>query len=120
MINAKELRIGNLVMSNETIPGHIHEISCADMGSFFSSIKESLHPIPLNVEWLERMGFEQFEVVNSDGDENTGWCHTVDHRFTWWSDRLSYGFEELHQIKAVHQLQNLYFALTGDELKISL
>jgi hypothetical protein len=31
---------------------------------------------------------------------------------------FSYGFEKSIELKYVHQLQNLYFALTGEELTI--
>lgn len=82
-----------------------------------------LEPIPLTPEWLERMGFE-FDEDNDFGDEqfylirdSEGDCivaiyHAkLDNKY----------FIELHpnaEIKYVHQLQNLYFALTGEELVI--
>jgi hypothetical protein len=75
-------------------------------------------PIPLNEEWLERMEFEQFEVTNSDGDEDTGWRHRIDHALQWINGIIRYDYDDLPHIQAVHQLQNLYFALNGEELII--
>jgi hypothetical protein len=61
-------------------------------------------PIPLTPEWLESFGVSnsrnQFFAVDKDG-------------YVWY-DRMM-----LVRVKPkyVHQLQNLYFALTGEELK---
>ena len=64
-------------------------------------------PIPLTEEWLERFGFHN------------------NYRMEWWKGEILYdsGFVSKEvpahgtYVKHVHQLQNLYFALTGEELK---
>lgn len=96
-------------------------------------------PIPLTEEWLERLGFEFYDYVlgsDEDIDDNeTGiyksykkqpdgkkYYYSVNFNsdntieFTIkvrWADEMV-----LSLIKHVHQLQNLYFALTGEELTI--
>lgn len=84
---------------------------------FESKVKdEFLEPIPLTEEWLLKFGFKI-----RDGE--------------WWIDNEIFGvtFDENHEplhiwdgsftdspCKYVHQLQNLYFALTGTELQCAL
>ena len=69
---------------------------------------EYCKPIPLTEEWLFRFGF----VYNPHSIEFHG-KNMIFHN--WIKDRgyVSWGST---QIKYVHQLQNLYFALTGEEL----
>jgi hypothetical protein len=113
MIKANELRLGNLVYPDMSYPEPIKV--CA------KDFEDTLHlnPIPLTEEWLLKFGF----VL----------CET--EPWNVWSDELLYltdvlkkgdGFNwmvkhnEAIPINSVHQLQNLYFALTGKELKIEL
>jgi hypothetical protein len=77
-------------------------------------------PIPLTEEWLKRFGFEK--TIADD----------VNHHFDYYTDeKISAGnlwehdkgfchdYDMGGEIKHVHQLQNLYHALTGEELKIN-
>lgn len=66
-------------------------------------------PIPLTEEWLLKFGFEP--LGSSRFDFKIFTYYLYDGSFYNQSSRLS-------TIKYVHQLQNLYFALTGEELKI--
>lgn len=78
-------------------------------------------PIPLTPEWLERAGFEK----KVDGFISTKWHIginpvTQDYLFdvTWLSNFDRPFYRNGHfKIDYVHQLQNLYFALTGTELE---
>jgi hypothetical protein len=109
MIKANELRIGNLVYDNL---GGTLKIKGISLESGLSHIK----PIPLTEEWLLKFGFERQE---------NNW-KTMDLHFATISwERLAgtaLSFEKesiyLPNIKHVHQLQNLYFALTREELTI--
>lgn len=78
--------------------------------------------IPPNEEWLFKFGFEV--VYNSDFTKR--YDLTIDERFDFLTnkndERLS-GFRFkgntfYQEVKSVHQFQNLYYALTGEELKI--
>lgn len=73
-----------------------------------------LDPIPLTKDWLTRFGFDKYP--------NEVWSLLL------WSpcliDRDGYFLFAMHgvivtEIQYVHQLQNLYFALTGEELKLN-
>ena len=86
---------------------------------------DSIQPIPLTEEWLEKFGFVCTWCGQGDGQTwelNTpNQLPIVIHGDMYplyfdYSENGSwmYGAE----LKYVHQLQNLYFALTGQELKI--
>jgi hypothetical protein len=115
-MKANELRIGNLLNHNNGsmvgsfIVGLIH---------LEDIIKENPHareyePIPLTEEWLLRLGFEKpahswngkiFHLSQWDAYP-LNWCVAMDKN----------GAVIVHKLKYVHQLQNLYFALTNEEL----
>lgn len=123
MVDAKELRIGNWVYSSEQEPIRIegvHNKKGVFHGFWHNAI---VYPIPLTVEWLERFGFkysqneETYLGVNSFFIEDRSTdklSKNVDKEaFGVWSWQ-SY----LREVKYVHQLQNLYFAITGEELEV--
>ena len=66
-------------------------------------------PIPLTDEWLDKFGFD-------------GWDKGVYTMILSNGNFMKIGCEEAvgKNIKHVHQLQNLYFALTGEELIIKI
>ena len=77
---------------------------------------QDIKPIPLTEEWLLRFGFE-FDIFyqkHTNGKICIYWCNKI-CLFSWCKshreDILRYEYPEY-----VHQLQNLYFALTGEEL----
>jgi hypothetical protein len=69
-------------------------------------------PIPLTEEWLVKFGFEENTTSWTNWNKPN---HTKEVRLT-----KAYGDVRFHYrvIKHVHQLQNLYFALTNEELTI--
>lgn len=79
-------------------------------------------PIPLTEEWLTRFGFEYRKCGM---DVNHGpFCHYdywVLGKFFIRGNGTRFGYESDIAVKLeyVHQLQNLYHALTGEELTIS-
>jgi hypothetical protein len=116
-MKAQELRIGNLVRNN--LNGEILK-PCDVLCDGINTDKiEGLNygfiePIPLTEEWLFKFGFERQE---------NNW-KTLDLHFATigWEKlagiALSFEKESIYlpHIKYVHQLQNLYFALTNEEL----
>ena len=112
-MNAKELRIGNYVKDP-----YDKDIKLVSVGSDASMIR----PIKLDEEWLERFGFEEVK----DGSTNY-WRICKDYRFAIDKNNghthCSFGDNQngilFSVIKHVHQLQNLYFALTGEELELN-
>lgn len=122
MINPKELRIGNLVL-------HYGEVKHVSGTNYLGLIRleqilevseNAIEPIPLTVQWMTKLGFDwnakdkryYIQIGNTlyleyDTDFDVfiapeSWAGSCP-----WST-----------VKHVHQLQNLYFALTGEELTI--
>jgi len=112
-----ELRIGNLTDNNV----EIHAITARDI--LFLSSGDNMHfcnPIDITEDWLIRLGFEK-------SNNNTRF-------YTFDKDKLSIHLKSEQykngrtyfnswciidkQIESVHQLQNLYFALTNKELTL--
>jgi len=67
-----------------------------------------IKPIPLTEEWLLKFGFVKDKLTNYD------W-YKGDFEICLPS-YFKYKESHIHNIKHVHQLQNLYHALTGKEL----
>jgi len=124
-MKANELRIGNYVdysVNRSYFQGMIRTInnsSCNITGigqwSPLHTIKfKIIEPIPLTEEWLLKFGFE---ILN---DCKVGYEYrlTSGHIITFLNDELYCYLDAmaLDDIKHIHQLQNLYFALTGEEL----
>lgn len=124
MIPANELRLGNWV----TWKGTPAQVVPQDFGDHTFHVIE---PIPLTPEILEAAGFKEYSGKHFDG-----WAHygeykgnspfedgfvatlVIDDR-----NRPRTEIQELiigRQLQYLHQLQNLYFALTGQELEIKL
>ena len=108
-MKATELRIGNWVMYSSKIQVNENKIrECVDHPDRFA-------PIPLTEEWLERFGFNKINHIHN----GVIWCHSK-IKITWYSNgmidlRGSAGWQRIYY---VHALQNLYHALTGQELTI--
>lgn len=127
-MKANELKIGNYVnvelhiaipLKIEAITGSSVSLSGIENNRYTPFTIDRVKPIPLTEEWLKKFGFKklgdwfikkplssvneyaynpyikQFDVINGSGEEI-----------------------DLVELKYVHQLQNLYFALTGEELEI--
>ena len=120
-LQAQELRIGSLVYGHGDIP---HFIDPKNIWEYWLNNKY-FKPIPLTPEWLERMGFElnvntsyswtmnpetNEELMQFKLNDFLGY-HTTDGGTFIGGTRSCF-------IKYVHQLQNLYSALTGQELEV--
>lgn len=80
-----------------------------------------LHPITLNEEWLLKMGFNNF---NGEWYDIKVWINHLNVNlklkcFTISNPDVDEVQFECENIEFVHQLQNLYWALTGEELTIN-
>lgn len=123
-----ELRIGNYYNGDVGKGIRPRKTSIEDLIELKLYPKDDYYkPIPLTEEWLLKFGFEENrEWVFNKGEKNE-WHTILDG---WTTDKGGEGFSleysenelcfELYfhymVIKYVHQLQNLYFALTGKEL----
>jgi hypothetical protein len=79
----------------------------------FTSTSIAMKPIPLTEDWLKRFAQKQYSYTTFY-IEKVGW---LELNGDVWNVDFVDGYT-IAQIKYVHQLQNLYFALTGEELKI--
>lgn len=76
-------------------------------------------PIPLTPEWLAKCGFNKLNAgwINSSGSM----CFYDRARDMNGYYTMDYGTRNyVARFKNVHQLQNLFFALTGEELNVKL
>jgi len=126
-MEASELRIGNLVdfEKQSFIITRIKDIDFCQVSLGKTSKREDLavhitaiSPIPLTEEWLVNLGFDKWNNIQIGADVS------CDHlNLTKFGDTLIYDqegdFIVLKQTEYVHSLQNLYFALTGKELKLN-
>ena len=145
-MKATELRIGNLVneavrtkISRKIATYEITKIRALDIHHLeVFPISKNFEPIPLTEEWLLKFGFV------SEGEGNEAWLD-IDNKITpenkiqlrtWvnfecFKDYGGTAFFMLEnyegeyyttiipcKYKYVHQLQNLYFALTNEELTL--
>lgn len=87
--------------------------------AFFTLLELNMQfckPIPLTEEWLLKFGFEEIigNVENSKCFRHPK-CSLIVY---FDGTRLSVNFWQGNEKKHVHQLQNLYFALTGNHLTL--
>ncbi len=117
-MKANELRIGNYIQFRHTeTPVKI------TLGDFVREYKnehlEDYEPIPLTEDWLERFGFEQHHDDCSNGVMYIKDIFSEQPK-TWgaYPNEVGSGIviKDSVKLEHVHQLQNLYFALTGEEL----
>lgn len=116
MIRSEELRTGNWVWDNIGEANHQWRIYDYTLNTEFFS------PIPLSSEILEKAGFKRGCLTKMLNDDwmiyyNDGMWLQVEKQ-----GARAYVCErtDLFHIKYLHQLQNIYHALTNQELIINL
>ena len=126
IMKANELRLGNYVeyqVENYQLAS-IHSdntirLKCDDEthknyshGSIGCYGLRELKPIPLTEEWLIKFGFE---CVDTSDDHH----YYLDSKHGFSLNRSFQHLDCEYDLEYVHQLQNLFFALTGEELTIN-
>ena len=122
-MTANELRIGNLVNGVLTQEPYIidawalREMENGNYQNSYDTETKVFEPIPLTEEWLVKFGFKITKQTKEDnniwtvyGEESKFELEEIIGFFLY--DNMCFGT----QTKYVHSLQNLYFALTGEEL----
>lgn len=155
MVNASELRIGNLlnpVANSIVLSQEVHTVEPTTLMILLGQIDSrgiTFHPIPLTEEWLIKFGFEKQpkKIRHGNGQDWTPeypQTHTIDfvrqtkdidcpciitYETFYWVNKDG-GIEVDNETVSsnlligwggfayVHKLQNLFFALTGEELTI--
>jgi hypothetical protein len=120
-MKANELRIGSWVKHPAAVWSHRTEVQGYGYVEFqweehdWAGIAEctinleDVKPIPLTEEWLEKFGFEY-----SDLNGDSGLWKIPPFQIYGKYNQFIYDYRL--DVNYVHQLQNLYFALTGQEL----
>lgn len=129
MINPKELRIGNLVKCE----GKIRSVDQIGIGlislipiegiTFDVCQGSELDPIPLTHEILEKAGFVYNKETEYYIRRYSLGADLEINLFCLFINEFTKDFQVEYYsmpIKSVHQLQNLFHALTGEELEIKL
>lgn len=123
-MEATELRLNNLLIyGNDIVPVMGMENSnnnlIVKIDSDTAIDHRNLKPIALTAEWLRRLGFkEAYRSSSRIRFELSNYCR---YDFDLDSNKILQGFLYFgNYIKCnyLHQLQNIYFTLTGEELKI--
>ena len=121
-MKANDLRIGNLVLAltgeTEYTEVVVKTIFGYGINSYYGDaeyVYDEIKPIPLTEEWLLKFGF----ILNSNryylGDIV---YEFINYTISLTADDPYCSHEVKNKIKYVHQLQNLYYALTNQELTI--
>lgn len=95
------------------------DISGTQVENPYMDVVSQYEPIPLTEEWLIKLEFEKLTDSN-DGFKNTTYTYTKGICFIVYFDgvRLSTNFWMGNEKHYVHQLQNLFYVLSGEELKL--
>lgn len=122
MIKANEIRVGNWL--NDPRQYNPKFFPKTDNGYFKATARdiqyaEEFEPIPLTEEILLKCGFEYVEEVFSYCCKFHNIYISTIGEFIF-APFCTNDSDCLVKIKYLHQLQNLYFALTGQELEVNL
>ena len=121
-MKANELRVGNWVSRD----GEIYQASSPTITALENGYF-NVEPVIISTEWLTKFGFEYINKGDNDyilyTDPNHDYYLQMDVRKG--GDRWAILDNTVNELTTfamvdivhVHQLQNLYFALTGEELK---
>jgi hypothetical protein len=130
-IKASELRIGNYYNHNE----EIRQVTPNTILDVWESEREWCKPIPINEEWIEKFGFQLFDYEELEHEDFPNFFYKSYKIYPRITKRYYYAITNapdgkfdftikvefadeilITSINYVHQLQNLYFALTNNEL----
>jgi hypothetical protein len=132
-MKSNELRIGNYILISVLSDNGNFEYEMFKVNS--TTIRDAerygdewnAEPIALTEEWLLKFGFKKGNSIYPEGysinilNTDTYLRPSFEGGFYWGFNLRNKSDCELYNakpIKYVHQLQNLYFALTGNELEI--
>jgi len=126
MIQINELRVGNIIQEGkvEQIDNSIDEVYYSGDGYYQSNYCCNLNAILITEDWLLKFKFscDWTKTYTKQIEKNTFELRFENTEKIMFLDvNINYEdtYLEFKHIKYVHQLQNLYFALTGSELQLS-
>jgi hypothetical protein len=130
MIQANELRLGNLLNSDKDTHSHTrkvsgigHENHIVYLDSIHNRISSEridighLKPIPLTEEWLLKLGAKEVRIGTN--------LFEYDRFYLRWHPQYKYWYVTevqnnayITKVEYVHEWQNAVFALNGQELEV--
>ena len=131
MIDVRELRVGSYVYLFRSItPSKITDIGYSEIekdryeagglssGSVFRTYVDNLNPIPVTNELLIKCGFRK----EKDSFYRADLGNIVLIQYGYYIQLMECTSETIPVVKIefLHQLQNLYYSLTGRELEVNL
>ncbi len=135
-MEATELRVGNIVQELQFDEGVVqfshqvvvrgHDIELLEVNGYLDDARH-FTGIPLTEELLLRLGFKEGNAVHSEGfsidvQETDFYLRHCFHGGYYWGfnlkDKMDCELYDVLPLKYVHELQNLYYALTGKELSL--
>lgn len=118
MIKAQELRIGNLVFGKDLGPLNesIGRTKVQVINPIMMLNVSRYSPIPLTEKWFVKFGFEYIKEVGAFCFKDH-LIYTIGKGVSEFNLFCSNDKDCIVKLKYVHQLQNLWYALTQEELK---
>ncbi len=116
MMNVRDLRIGNYLCDPEIGQKHEFIVSAHDLLEMATEHNE-YRAIQLTEEWLLKFGFEYYGGNTSESHYQIIPDDLREFNLNHIHDSNQFFFSDV-EIKTIHHLQNLYFALVGEELKV--
>ena len=113
---ANELRIGNY--ARHGVDG-VYEMTYERFRAMLRIRDRDLKPIPISEDWMLEFGAEK-EIYEEGSDGYYLVIRREKFSIIWESDDNVYCdiSENVFKLKYVHTMQNVYYALEGEELKI--
>lgn len=133
MIKANELRIDNIVLVQtlNVIPVNFMNKEMVRIGEIDPEcfpddpMLNRFMGIELTPEILEKCGFERVDnkyqknwIIKAEDNYHS--VQFTDEKYFYSNDKSDAGCYVLAEVRYLHQLQNLYFCLTGEELSVEL
>ena len=129
-MEANELRLGNLCeyFIQDNVEKDYWVKNKIDIQDLELCLKEKEYfnklyrPIPLTPEILEKCGFERLTTKSENGYKASVYSYRGKFSLTVLFDdgKLSVSFWQGNEKQYLHQLLNLIFSLTGEELTVNL
>lgn len=124
VLSAKELRIGNYYyytckdfLDERKEWDEVCQIDAQDLVWLESNPNDKdFKPIPLTEEWLNKFGFKKDNNLYTK--DFCGGLYSLQLNLDYNGTHFTY-YDGYVVLDFIHKLQNLYFALTGEELTIN-
>lgn len=122
-----ELRIGSWIYGRDLLFGDkvaIQVKSSADLCNI-ENLPDEFEPIPLDKKWLRKFGFDDWDyedIYIGIDVNNSNFVLSKPKKYEFMKNYLweykADMWQKYVELQYVHQLQNLFFVLTGKELTI--